>query len=162
MNTKKLTHLSLLTALALIIYIVEAQLPPIVPVPGIKMGLSNIITLTAIYIFGAKEAFAVLFLRILLGNFFAGQTGALLYSAAGGLLCFAVMSLIYRRFQLRFLWVVSIFGALSHVTAQTIVAALITQTSVVLWYLPMLAVSAVITGAFTGLCAYYCLKRWKV
>ena len=161
MNTKKLSRLSLLTALALIIFIIEAQLPPIAPIPGIKMGLANIITLITLYMFGAKDAFTVLFLRIVLGNMFSGQITTLMYSAAGGLLCFTVMSALYKILPRCLLWVVSVSGAMAHVTAQVFVAALITKTPAVLWYLPLLLVSAVITGAFTGLCSYYCLKRWN-
>ena len=161
MSTKKLTRLSLLTALALIIFIVEAQLPPIAPIPGIKMGLANIITLVALYMYGPKEAFTVLFLRIILGNMFSGQVSALMYSAAGGIFCFAVMCVLYKILPRDMLWVVSVCGAMAHVTAQVTVAALITKTPAVFWYLPLLLVSAVITGAFTGLCAYYVLKRWK-
>ena len=161
MNTKKLTRLSLLTALALIIFIVEAQLPPIAPIPGIKIGLANIITLVTLYMYGPKEAFTVLFLRIILGNMFAGQPSALMYSAAGGMFCFIVMCVLYKILPRDLLWVVSVFGAMAHVTAQVAVAALITKTPAVFWYLPLLLVSAVITGAFTGLCAYYVLKRWN-
>ena len=161
MSTKKLTRLSLLTALALIIYIVEAQLPPIAPIPGIKLGLANIITLIALYMFGPKEAFTVLFLRIILGNIFAGQPSALMYSAAGGVFCFIIMCALYKKLPEELLWVVSVFGAMAHSTAQVTVAALITKTPSVFWYLPLLLVSAVITGAFTGLSAYYCLKRWN-
>lgn len=161
MSTKKLTRLSLLTALALIIFIIEAQLPPIAPIPGIKMGLANIITLITLYMFGPREAFTVLFLRIILGNMFAGQVSALLYSAAGGLFCFAVMCALKKVLPRELLWVISVFGAMAHSAAQVLVAALITQTPAVLWYLPLLLVSAVITGAFTGLCAYYVLKRWN-
>ena len=71
MKTKKLTALAMLTALSLIIFIIEAQLPPLAPIPGIKLGLANIVTLITICMYGRKEAFCVLAMRIGLGTVFA-------------------------------------------------------------------------------------------
>lgn len=161
MNAKKLTALSLLTALALIIFYVEAQLPPLAPIPGIKMGLANIITLVTLVMFSPKEAFAVLALRIVFGSVLSGNITSLFYSGAGGLFCFAVMSVLIRFFKKEQLWVVSVFGAIAHNCAQIAVAALITSTAEIVWYLPILIVSAVVTGTFTGLCASYVIGRWK-
>jgi len=80
MNTRKIVLLSLLTTIALTIFVIEAQIPPVVPFPGIKPGLSNIITLVTLVWFGRKEAFIVLLLRIFLGNIFAGQAISFIYS----------------------------------------------------------------------------------
>ena len=161
METKKLTTLSLLTTIALIIFITEAQLPPIAPIPGIKMGLANVITLVTLVWFGRKEAFVVLMIRIFLGSVFAGSVTSLMYSLAGGILCFIVMSLLINIFDLKQLWVVSVFGALSHNIGQLLIAAVITATPQVFGYFPLLAVSAVITGAFTGILAYLVVKRGR-
>ena len=84
--TKKLTTLSLLSAIALALYAVESALPPIVPIPGIKLGLANIITLVVLWKYSAKDAFFVLLVRILLATLFFGQAISLLYSLSGGLL----------------------------------------------------------------------------
>ena len=73
MNTKKVTLLSLLTAMALIIFIVEAQIPPLVPLPGVKMGLANVIILVTMMKYGGREALLVLMLKIFLGSIFTGQ-----------------------------------------------------------------------------------------
>lgn len=159
MNTKKLTALSMLTAIALIIFIIEAQLPPLAPIPGIKMGLANVITLFTMVCFGRKEAFTVLILRIVLGSIFAGQMMSLIYSMAGGILCFLAMSLAIKIFKENRLWIVSVFGALAHNIGQVIAAAAVTSTWQVVGYLPVLAVSAVITGAFTGLAASLAVKH---
>ena len=78
--TKKLTTLSLLSAIALALYAVESALPPIVPIPGIKLGLANIITLVVLWKYSAKDAFFVLLVRILLATLFFGQVISLLYS----------------------------------------------------------------------------------
>ena len=161
MKAGKITTLSLLTALALIIFFVEAQLPPLTSVPGIKMGLSNIITLVALVMLTPKEAFCVLALRIVLGGFLSGNLGSVFYSAAGGLACFITMCILIKPFRMRQLWVVSIFGAIAHNCAQIAIAVLITSTLEVMWYLPILIVSAVVTGAFTGLCASFVIDRWR-
>ena len=85
MKTKKLTAMALLTAVALIIFVVEAQIPALVPIPGIKLGLANIVTVFTVFAIGAKEGAAVLFVRVFLGAVFAGNFSTILYSGAGGL-----------------------------------------------------------------------------
>ncbi|MGN1115084.1 MAG: Gx transporter family protein [Candidatus Ornithomonoglobus sp.] len=162
MNTKRLTTISMLTALSLIIFIIEAQLPPLAPIPGIKLGLANVITLITLEWFGRKDAFAVLVLRIVLGCIFAGTMMSFMYSLAGGLLCFAVMSLAMKLFKGSKIWVISVFGAISHNIGQIIVAVLITSTWQIAAYLPILLVSAVITGMFTGFSAQAVIKRKEV
>lgn len=162
MNTKKLVTLSLLTTIALIIFTVEAQLPPLAPIPGIKMGLANVITLVTLVWFGRKEAFTVLMIRIFLGSVFAGTVTSLLYSLAGGVLCFIVMSVLIKLFDIKQLWVVSVFGALAHNLGQLIAAYFITKTPQIFGYFPILAFSAVITGAFTGVIAYFIVKRGRL
>ena len=93
-TTRKLTTLSLLAAIALALYAVESALPPIVPIPGIKLGLSNIITLVVLWKYSAKDAFFVLLVRILLATMFFGQAMSLLYSLSGGILCLFAMLLV--------------------------------------------------------------------
>ena len=73
MKTRKLTTMALLSAIALTIFMVEAQIPALVPIPGIKLGLSNIVTVYAVYAMGAKEGAAILFVRIFLGAIFSGN-----------------------------------------------------------------------------------------
>lgn len=151
--------MSILLAMALTIFIVELQLPELVPIPGIKLGLANIITLAALVWLGRREAFVILILRIILGSFFSGRMVSFLYSMSGGLLCFAVMALTIGLFDENRLWVVSVFGAIAHNVGQIIAAIFIMSTWRLVWYLPALIVSGVITGAFTGLCARLVIKR---
>ena len=106
-RAQRLTRLALLTALALIIFIVEAQIPPLTAIPGVKLGLANIITLMTLYEFGPKDALMVLLVRIFLGSVFSGQMLMLLFSLAGGLLCYAVCALLYRHVPLKRLWLLS-------------------------------------------------------
>lgn len=159
MKTKKITTIAMLTAIALIIFIIEAQLPPLAPIPGIKLGLANVITMVTLVWFGRKEAFAVLILRIVLGAVFAGQLTSIIYSLSGGVLCFIVMAALLKIFKLNRLWVVSVLGALAHNAGQIAAAAVITRTWQIVGYLPILAVSAVITGAFTGFAAMFVVKH---
>lgn len=149
----------MLTAVALIIFIVEAQLPPLAPIPGIKMGLANVITMVTLVWFGRKEAFTVLILRIVLGSIFTAQMMSLMYSLAGGLLCFLMMSFTIKIFKINQLWIVSVLGALSHNVGQIAVAIFVTDTWQIVGYLPILAVSAVITGAFTGSLASHVVRH---
>ena len=94
MKTKKLTLLSLLSAIALTIFMVEAQIPALVPVPGVKMGLANIVTVFAVFALGPKEGAAVLLVRIFLGAVFAGKFSTIFYSAAGGALAIGATILL--------------------------------------------------------------------
>lgn len=155
MSLRKLTALSLFTTLALIIFTVESAIPPLVPIPGIKLGLANIITLVLLNHYTPKETFLVLLARILLCTFFFGQALSLLYSLAGGIACFCIMLLANRLLQGHFMFLTGILGALAHNTAQIAVAYWATATSSVLVYLPFLLLSAIITGFFTGLCAHF-------
>ena len=84
MKTKRLCHMALLTALALIIFMVEAQLPQLAPVPGMKLGLSNIITVYAMAVLGPGDTLMILLSRIFLGSVFSGQMTTIFYSFAGG------------------------------------------------------------------------------
>lgn len=165
MKTKKLTAMALLTAVALIIFVVEAQIPALVPIPGIKLGLANIITVFAVFTFGSWEAALILAVRVFLGAVFAGNFSTILYSAAGGALAILTTILLKRFLTLKQLWVAGALGAIAHSVGQMTVAVLITQTPGLLIYLPVMIVCSVITGTFTGLCAQYLAKRgeklWK-
>ncbi len=159
LNLKRLTTLALFTTLALAIYYVESLLPTLVPIPGIKLGLANIITLLVLKNVSAKDAFAVLLARILIATFLFGQFMSLFYSLAGGICCLLVMWLINHLLKGQFLFLTSIFGALFHNLGQMLVAIGITYTLAPLSYLPFFILSATITGLFTGLCAYYAQKH---
>lgn len=161
MSTQKLTRLALFTTLALALFAVESALPAPIPVPGIKLGLANIITLLLLHNYSPKDAFTVLLMRILLASFFYGQALSLLYSLAGGILCILVMIPIHKMLQGHFLPLVSIIGALFHNLGQLTVAFLVTEVPGVLAYLPFLILSGIITGLFTGFCAQFTQRYLK-
>ena len=157
-NTKKLTTLSLLSAIALALYAVESALPPIVPIPGIKLGLANIITLVVLWKYSARDAFFVLLVRILLASLFFGQAIRLLYSLSGGLLCLLAMVFVQRLLHGHYLFLASMTGAVFHNLGQIGVAFLLTSVPAVLVYLPFLMLSGLVTGLFIGLCARFTLR----
>ena len=159
--TKRITHAALLTALALIIFVLEAQIPPPVPIPGLKLGLANIITVYAMFRLGPKDTLAILLSRIFLGSVFAGAVSAMLFSLAGGLLCYLLMLPLRRLLSLRQIWVCGVLGAVAHNLGQTAAAILIYRTFAVAFYLPVLLLSAVVTGTLTGLSAQYVVRRME-
>ena len=165
MKVKKLTLLSLLSAIALTIFMVEAQIPALVPIPGIKLGLANIVTVFTVFAIGAKEGAAVLFVRVFLGAVFAGNFSTILYSGAGGLL--AILTTIGAKHILtkKQLWIAGVLGAIAHSIGQMAMAVAITQTVGLVAYLPVMIAIGILTGTFTGLCAQFLTQRgslWKI
>ncbi len=161
MDTKKLTRLGLLTCLALIIFIVELRIPDIVPIPGVKLGLANIVTVYCIYNYRPGETAMMLYSRILLGALFSGNLMALWYSIAGGNLCFVGMVFLKKIIHEDNMWFLSIAGAVLHNIGQIAVAILVLKSTSVIAYLPFLMLSGCIAGAFTGLCAQMVCRRLK-
>ena len=160
-KTRRLALMALLTAIALTIFVVEAQIPAPVPIPGVKLGLANIITLITMRLLGKREAGAVLLVRVLMGAMFAGSPSTLLFSAAGGALAYLLMCLLAERFGPDRLWIVSALAGIAHNAGQLLACALVVKTPGVFAYAPVLAASGVITGVFTGLAAQYLLKALK-
>ena len=157
MKTKKLTLLALLAAIALTIFMIEAQIPSPVPIPGVKLGLANIVTVFALYALGPAQAVMILLARCLLGAVFAGNMNALLFSLIGGFAAMGVMILLSRLRGLS-VYGVSIGGAAAHNCGQIAAAVLSLGNTAPLYYLPILLGVSLLTGALTGLMAA-CLFR---
>ena len=165
MKTKKLTLLALLAAIALTIFMVEAQIPALVPIPGIKLGLANIVTVFTVFTLGAKEGAAVLFVRIFLGAVFAGNFSTIFYSAAGGACAIGVTILLKKVLTKKQLRVAGALGAIAHSIGQRAMAIALTGTPGLIAYLPVMIVVSILTGTFTGLCAQFLVNRgnlWKI
>lgn len=152
-RTTELTQLSLLTAAALILYIVESRLPAPVPIPGVKLGLANIITVVAVYWFRPGQVTALVAVRLLLGSFFAGSMSALMFSGAGALLCLAGMLILRKVLSEKYIPLCSVLGAILHNVGQIMVAISVMKDIKVVAYLPILLVTGSVAGFFTGLCA---------
>ena len=137
----------------------EAQLPVLVPIQGVKLGLANIVTVYAVFALGPGDALLILCARVFLGAVFSGQMMTLLYSLGGGLLAWLVMTGLRKLLTKEQLWLCSPVAAIFHNLGQLLVAAGIMKTWVVMAYLPYLVLSGIITGLFTGLCAQYFIQR---
>ena len=161
MKVKKITQMAMLTAIALTIFMIEAQIPALIPIPGVKLGLANIVTVFAVFALGPKEAAMILFVRIFLGAVFAGNFSTILYSGAGGLLAILVTIGLRKILTHQQLWVAGAIGAIFHSIGQMAVAVAVTGTPGILVYLPMMILCSIITGVFTGLCAQLLLNRGK-
>ncbi len=161
-KTRKLTTLGLLTAIALTIFMVEAQIPSPVPIPGVKLGLANIVTVFTVFAMGSKEGAGVLAARIFLGAVFAGNFSTIFYSAAGGACAIVVTILLRRILKGNQLWVAGCLGAVAHSVGQMGMAVLLMGTPSIAVYLPVMIAISIITGLFTGLCAQFLVNRGKL
>ena len=157
---KKLVLLSLLTAVALIIFTIESAIPPIVPIPGVKPGLANVITLFLVLCADKRSAFGVLIVRVILASIFAGQAISMIYSLCGGLLALAAICSADHILKSKPVWFISTIGAVFHNIGQ-ITAAVILMSWQVVYYLPYLLISGCITGVLTGLLTEFTINKMK-
>ena len=164
MKIRKLTTLGLLTAIALTIFMVEAQIPAVVPLPGVKLGLANIVTVFTVFALCPKDAVLVLAARIFLGAVFAGNFSTIFYSAAGGACAILVTIGLKKILKEHQLWVAGCLGAIAHSIGQMAMAMALLGTPSIIIYLPVMIAISIITGLFTGLCAQFLVNRgnlWK-
>ena len=154
-KVKRIALDAALTALALTLFVVELQIPPIIPaIPGIKLGLANVITLVAVFILRPGDAAAIQYTRIVVGCLVTGRVTAMAYSLAGGTLCLVVMLLLRRVLTDRQAWAASVAGALAHNAGQLAVAAIALGTpQIAAVYVPVLALAGTAAGIFTGAAA---------
>ena len=157
---RRITLLALLTAIALTIFLAEAQIPAI-PIPGVKLGLANIVTVYAMFILGPSDALLVLCARVFLGAVFSGQMMTLLYSAGGGLLSWLVLLLLRPLLTGKQIWLGSSISAVFHNLGQLLVAAGVLKSWAVLAWLPYLLAAGAAAGLFTGLCAQFLIARLR-
>ena len=157
----RITRLALLTAVALTIFLVEAQIPALTAVPGVKLGLANIVTVYTMFVLGPGDALLVLCARVFLGAVFSGQMMTLIYSAAGGLLSWCVLCLLRRLLTGEQIWLASPVAAVFHNVGQLLAAAAVMRTWAVMAYLPYLVLAAILAGLFTGVAAQTLVKHLK-
>ncbi len=150
--TKRIAYMSMLTALAAIFGYVEVLIPFSFGIPGIKLGLANLVIVIGLYMLSARQVFGILIARIVLLAFLFGNMSSLLYSLAGGGLSFLVMLLL--RKQKGFSVVgVSMAGGVSHNIGQVMIAACVVESRYVFGYLPILMVAGLVTGILIGVVA---------
>lgn len=161
MKTKKLTFLALSICLALILSYIEAILPPLsAQVPGIKMGLCNIIIVFVLYRYSLKEAAVVSIIRLVLSTLLFSNPVTFVYGAAGAVLSLIVMALFKK---LGFLSTVgvSVLGAVCHNLGQIIVAMFFLRTKEIGYYMIILTLTGTIAGILIGLCAAYLISALR-
>ena len=148
-KTLRLTYLSLFLAIAFILSWIELLIPAPVPsIPGIKLGLANVIILFGIFNLKKTEAFMLLIARIMLNALLFGNMMSLLYSVSGGILSFLAM-LIVKRISGQEIFT-SICGGIFHNIGQLVIASIVLGSATVFSYLPYLTISGIIAGAFNG------------
>ena len=160
MNTKakKTAYYALCIALAFVFSYLESLIPLNIGVPGIKLGLANLVVVTALYVMGERDAFIISMIRILLCGLTFGGVFSLVYSFAGGVLSFAVMLLAKRSKRLSVLGV-SVLGAAVHNVGQIAAAAAVMENAGVFYYLPVLLLSGAVTGALIGILSGTVISR---
>ena len=158
-STKKIAMLGLCTAVALVLAYIESILPPVFhAVPGIKIGLPNIIIIFILYRYGLKEAAVVSLVRMVAVSFMFGNLMALIYSFAGGFLSMLVMVLL-KKSKLLSVVGVSVAGGVFHNVGQILMAMLFLGTTELGYYLIVLTVTGILSGIFVGLCGAIIVKR---
>ena len=149
-KNKKLTTLALTITFALILSYIESKIPPLVAIPGIKVGLANIAVIFTLYKFGIKEAITVSLIRVLLVSMMFGTGVSLIYSISGAILSLSVMIVLKKITPLREV-AVSVCGGVMHNVGQIAAASFMLSTNVVVYYLPFLLLSGTVAGVAVGI-----------
>lgn len=162
MKTKKMVFLGLMVGYSLILYILETYIPNpfIVFFPGAKLGLTNIITLVSLLIFGFKETFIIVTVRVILSSIFAGPMSYLLFSIGGAYLSLIMMFLVNKIKGFSVIGV-SIAGAIAHNIGQLLVASILVENFLMITYLPFMLVTSLVTGCFVGLVVRFCYPKMQ-
>ena len=158
MKARRVAFLSLSISLAMILSFVESQIPALVAIPGIKVGLPNIVMVFLLYRVGWKETVTVSLIRIFLVSLLFGNVQTLTFSIAGALVSLAGMILLKKTDRFSCI-AVSIVGGIAHNVGQILAACLWTSTAQVAWYLPVLFLSGTVSGGLIGLLAGIMVKR---
>lgn len=157
---KKTAYMGIFLALALICSYIETLIPFHIGIPGVKLGLTNIVIVWALYLLGAKEALMLSVLRIILSGLMFGNAFSIAYSMAGGLLSFAIMYLFKKTKKFKCVSV-SIAGGIFHNIGQLFVAAAIVRNYSIFYYIPVLFISGTLTGLLIGIISQELILRVK-
>ena len=160
MKTKKVAMLGLTIALAMIMSYIEALVPLSFAVPGIKMGLANIVIIFVLYKIGTKEAILVSIIRVILVSLLFSNVMAMAYSIAGAVLSLSVMWLLKMTDKFSFVGV-SIAGGIMHNVGQIIMAVILLGTEQIALYLPVLIITGTATGVVIGIVSGLVINRFK-
>lgn len=153
-----MAYFGVFTALALIFSYVETLIPFHIGIPGVKLGLANLIIVIALYKMSLKETYLLSVVRVVLSGFIFGNYFSIIYSLAGGLLSLTVMSLLRKRGGFSILGI-SIAGGVCHNIGQLAIAMVVVETFSVIYYIPVLLIAGLATGLLIGIAADGMLKR---
>ena len=158
MMKSRVAYFGVFTALALIFSYVESLLPFNFGIPGVKLGLANLIIVIALYKMRLYEAYLLSIVRVLLSGFIFGNYFSIIYSLAGGLLSLSVMALLKKKGKFSVLGI-SMAGGVMHNVGQLVIAMIIVETFSVIYYVPVLLISGLLTGMAIGIASVEMLKR---
>ena len=161
MKASKLSLLALSVSLAMILSFVESQIPAMVAIPGVKVGLANIVVVFALYKLGWKEAAVVSLTRVFLVGLLFGNGISILYSATGAVVSFAAM-LLLKKAKVFSTMAVSVAGGVLHNLGQIAMACVIMGTDVLRYYAPFLILSGTLAGIVIGVLAAIMIRRIDV
>ncbi len=161
-KTKHMVMISIMTAIAIILHYVEGLFPLPVVIPGIKLGLSNVVSLIALYLFGPSSAIIIMILRVLMTSFLYSGLSSVIFSLSGGVAALSLMIAIWKLRDKGFSIVsASVAGGMFHNVGQILAASFVLGTPTVLSYLPVLIISGIITGFATGMLSSLLIPRLK-
>ena len=155
---KKAAYMGMLTALAFVFSYIEFLLPINLGVPGIKLGLANLVVIVALYLMNVRVACTLSFVRILLTGLTFGNPASMIYSLAGGMLSLAIM-IMAKKSDFFSVTGVSVLGGVFHNVGQIIVAILVVETKSLLFYLPVLILSGTVAGVLIGILASILIRH---
>lgn len=159
-KSRKVSYCAVLTALAMIFSYVEAILPINFGVPGMKLGLANLVVVTGLYYLNEKDVLLISITRILFMGWMFGNGMSLIYSLAGGALSFLVMVILKKKYKVS-VTTVSISGGIAHNIGQLAAAAFVVDNYYIFYYLPALLIAGTITGLLIGIISEKVLKILK-
>ena len=158
-RNRDLVKAALLSAVAIVLHIAEGFLPAPFPVPGIKLGIANAVTVFTVFYIGKRCAWAVNLTRIFVGSLLSGQAVSFIYSLSGGVLSLIALTLF--SFKKCPMWATSIFCAIFHSVGQIAAACVVLGSPAVVSYLPYLVIASIVSGALTGGCSQTVYNRIK-
>ena len=157
---RTVAYFGVFAALAIIISYIERLFPLPIPLPGVKIGLANVVVVAALYIMGVKAAFFISIIRVIVVGLLFGSVFSIAYSLSGGLLSFVLM-LCFKKLRIFGVVGVSIAGGVFHNMGQVAMAALVVQSPRLLYYAPLLIAAGVVTGTLIGYAAGYTIIHIK-
>ena len=161
MRTKRLTLLAIMLSISIVLSIVESMLP-VIPVPGVKLGLANVVTIIIMYKYGETDALTILILRIILVGLLRGNIFSVTFflSLSGGMTAYLMM-VLFKKLKVFSIIGVSIMGAFGHSVGQIVMAIFLIERTELIYYFPYILLLSVLTGLVTGILATRSLEIIK-